>query len=211
MGSRAHRLEKENSDYDFRSVYVDCTSDMFKLFHKHKPTSWIEGDIDNTSYEVGHFLELASKCNPSVLEIFKAPIVEDCDTLLEGVQMRDLFSAIWNPEDAFNSYTGYGYNQRTKMLQDKDRRTEKYAVAYLRTLFNLKELLTTGDFTIEVGNLEIGEKLRHWRDGKFSKGEVIDTCNTLVEECRRLKEGCQQKPNIDKVNEWLIDVRSRYW
>ena len=76
VGSRAHKLDDKDSDYDYRSVYVTPTSNILSLNAKYSKTNWIEGNIDNTSYEIGHFLHLATKCNPTIMEVFKTPIVD---------------------------------------------------------------------------------------------------------------------------------------
>jgi predicted nucleotidyltransferase len=64
VGSRAHKLHTETSDYDYRGVFVVPTEDFLKIgIAKPQQTSWIEGDIDDTSWEIGKFLFLATKCN----------------------------------------------------------------------------------------------------------------------------------------------------
>lgn len=77
VGSYAHGLATEKSDIDYRTVYVTPTSELLKLgVGPYKGTTWIEGETeDNTAYEIGHFLHLSSKSNPSILEVFKAPII----------------------------------------------------------------------------------------------------------------------------------------
>jgi len=73
VGSHAHGLATAESDYDYRAVFVQPTEEILGLGHKAQNNQWLEGDIDNTSYEVGHFLFLASKSNPTILEVFHAP------------------------------------------------------------------------------------------------------------------------------------------
>ena len=75
VGSRAHGLADENSDYDYRAVYVVPTSKILSINYKYVANTWIEGKEDNTAYEIGHFLKLACNCNPTILEVLKAPII----------------------------------------------------------------------------------------------------------------------------------------
>jgi len=70
VGSHAHGLATAESDFDYRAVFVQPTSEILGLGHKAQNNQWIEGDIDNTSYEIGHFLFLATKSNPTILEGF---------------------------------------------------------------------------------------------------------------------------------------------
>jgi len=209
VGSRAHRLHDEDSDYDYRSVYVIPTEDILSLGFRYKGTSWIEGNEDDTAYEVGHFLSLATKCNPTILEVFLAPIVEITPL---GAELRDLFPKVWNTNDAFNAFVGYGLNQRKKFLDRKDNREIKYAVAYIRVLYNLTELLESGTFTIAVGDTPIGEKLRRYKKGYFTTGEVIDEAEKLIARASYLKEAMpEHEADLEAVNRYLLKVRRKFF
>ena len=207
VGSRAHGLNEEDSDYDYRAVYVDPTSEILKLGHNYKGSSWCEGEEDNTAYEIGHFLNLATRCNPTILEIFKAPIIEDSD---DGLALRKLFSYVWNPNDAFNAFVGYGLNQRKKFLDKKDNRQNKFACAYVRSLLNLMTLLEEGDFSIQVDR-QYKYKLLQYRRGEYTIGDVINFAEEVTEECRKALEGCKQEANKDKVDDFLLQIRRKYW
>ena len=116
VGSQAHGLADKNSDYDYRAVYVLPTSKILSLNYKFKGNDWIEGKEDNTAYEIGHFLKLATKCNPTILEVFKAPVMKSNE---DGDKLKKLFPYVWNPQDTYNAFMGYGFNQRKKFLDKK--------------------------------------------------------------------------------------------
>lgn len=235
VGSQAHGLADKNSDYDYRGVFVQPTSEILSLGANYKPNSWFEGKEDQTLYEIGHFLHLATKCNPSILEVFKAPIVEqmqqyngentlvpydkDQDCIYKsgawfhvGSRLRDLFPYVWNPNDAFNAFVGYSSNQRKKLLDKKDDRGPKFACAYLRTLYNLEQLLSTGNFTLDVTHNKIlFERLTQIRNGNFSVGGVIDEAENIIEKCKLLRDNCSHKPDLQKINTFLLNVRKMFW
>lgn len=131
VGSRAHGLHNEDSDHDYRGVFIQPTSEILKLGKTKRHTSWIEGKIDDTSWELGHFLQMAVKCNPTILEVFLSPIEEETEDCKE---LRALFPHVWNSNDVKNAFIGYGLNQRKKFLDGKDNRPNKFAAAYLRSL-----------------------------------------------------------------------------
>lgn len=218
VGSRSHGLHNEDSDYDYRGVFVQPTSEILKLGSKVKNNSWFEGKEDQTMYEIGHFLHLATKSNPSILEVFKAPGQQinpkgtgEKHFSVLGDELIELFPYVWNPNDAYNAFVGYSCNQQKKMLQKKDGRHAKFAVAYLRTLINLCDLLKTGDFSLEIKDEAIKKDLLRIRSGDFTPGEVIDLAESLIEEAKILRDQCKHEPNIDKVNEFLLKVRKECW
>lgn len=213
VGSQAHGLASPDSDYDYRGVYVIPTEEILSLNYKYKGSHWMEGKEDQTSYEIGHFLSLAIKCNPTILEVFKAPVMDNyislkikgrklgssriitepelTDKEFEenynvkfGDELRELFTYVWNPKDVFNAFVGYGLNQRKKMLSKDFERTSKYACAYIRTLINLINLLKNKDFSLVVSD-EWKETLIEIRDKKWSNGKIIDLATQLTEEAEK--------------------------
>lgn len=218
VGSQAHGLAEPGSDFDYRGVYVVPTSEILSLGYKSKGAHWLEGETeDNTAYEIGHFLQLAVHSNPSVLEVFKAPEVGlvEHDGLksyhLLGGELQNLFPYVWEPKQAYNAFVGYGLNQRKKMLDNHLGRTNKYATAYLRTLWNLISLLKTGDFSLEVTNLEFKADLLEIRKGEWDIGSIINRANELTEVAKKVLIKAENTQNLDKVNEFLLKVRREFW
>lgn len=209
VGSRAHGLHNDASDYDFRGVFVTPTHKILSLDPGTKNTQWIEGDVDNTSWEIGHFLRLAVRCNPTILETFLAP-VENSTPI--GDELRSLFPYTWNSHGVRDAFVGYGLNQRKKFLEAKDGRPEKFAVAYARTLIQAYELLTTGTFTIRISETEHGPMLIKWKHGNFTYGEVIQFCKEWEE---RVREAYIYSPpketNMQVINSFLLKVRHQYF
>jgi len=214
-GSRAHGLHRPDSDYDYRAVYVIPTSEMLSLDFKPRNTNWIEGKEDNTSYEIGHFLFLATKSNPSILEVFVAPIPDfDSRSVYEkslAIELRNLFPYVWNPKNAYDAFVGYGINQRKKMLENHLDRWQKYAVAYVRTLYNLIDLLQTSTFKLEVSDPRRKQRCEDIREGKISIGEIIDITNELERMAKIYLPLAKNTQDLNKVNNFLLTVRKTFW
>jgi len=96
------------------------------------------------------------------------------------------------------------------MLDKKDNRQDKYAVAYIRTLLNLITLLREGMFHMKVDD-KYKFDLLNIRKGKWSPGTVLDWAEELKVTAARELESCRHEQNIVEVNDFLIDVRRRYW
>lgn len=213
VGSRAHGLHTEDSDYDWRGVFVTPTSDILKIGGHNDQTNWIEGKEDDTSWEIGKFLLMATKCNPTVLEVFKAPQ----EKLINGVQsladkLQALFPQVWNSTDVMNAFVGYGLNQRKKFLENKDDRSHKYAVAYLRTLYQANELLLTGDMPVNMSSTSVFQTLKRWKNKECEVGEVIQLTHEWEQRVRKAYEKNPDKQtNMDIVNNFLLDIRREFW
>jgi predicted nucleotidyltransferase len=207
VGSHAHGLAGPASDKDYRSVFVMPTVELFRLGFKYQGTKMMKEEADETSWEIGHFLQLAVQCHPLVLETFVAP-VEAIDAW--GEKLRALFPAVWSAQTAYDAFIQYGDNQRKKMLDKKDGRPGKYAVTYLRILFHLCELLERGTFRLDIANSPIGDTARRIKDGRYRTGEIIDMAEEWAQEAARRLTTCSHKPDRNAVDEFLIALRKSF-
>jgi predicted nucleotidyltransferase len=207
VGSHAHGLAGPESDKDYRSVFVMPTVELFRLGFKYQGTRMIKEEADETSWEIGHFLQLAMQCHPLVLETFVAP-VEAADAW--GERLRALLPAVWSAQTAYDAFLQYGDNQRKKMLDKKDGRPAKYAATYVRIIFHLCELLERGTFSLNIAESPIRDTVRRIKKGNFRPGEVIDLGEYWTEHAARRLSGCSHKANRDAVDEFLIRVRKSF-
>lgn len=215
VGSKAHGLATPESDTDYRGVFVVPTVELLKIGGENiQHTSWIEGKEDDTSWEIGKFLLMAVKCNPTVLETFLAPqyparITRDY-TL--GDELQDLFQYVWNSDYVYHAFVGYGINQRKKFFDNKDKRAPKYAAAYLRVLFNACELLETGTFHVDLRGTEVYDTVKRFKEGNFDHGEVIQACWDMQTRLDKIYKSCKKKEtNLEPINEYLLRIRKRFW
>jgi len=209
VGSQAHGLATADSDIDYRGVFQVETSELLKIVAKHATTQWVEGKDDDTSWELGHFLEMATKCNPTVLETFLAP-VSSATSL--GMGMRELFPHVWNSSGVKNAFIGYGINQRKKFFDKTDKRSNKYATAYLRVLFNCWELLSTGTFSVDIRNTEVYTQCRKFKEGDFTHGEVIEACWQMETRClKAYDKNPDKQTDLAPVNRFLVRARREHW
>ena len=207
VGSHAHGLATEESDQDFRSVYVIPTEEIFRLDFTYPRTSWTKEGGDEASWEVGQFLSLAIQSHPLILETFLAPVLAVDQW---GEELRGLFPAVWSPQKAFQAFTGYANNQRTKFLEKKDERPAKYAAAYIRVLGNLCELLETGTFTVRISETSLGPQVARLKEGNYRVGEVIELGEHLTQTAAGFLASCQHRSDGGAIDYFLIRLRKAF-
>lgn len=109
-GSRVYGTSHENSDYDYRGIYLQPTEEILK----------INGYIDNikinkdySTWEIKRFLELAIQGNPTAMEILftsEKHIIEKDNIIDILLDNKHLFLT----KNAFNSFAKYGLSQIKK-------------------------------------------------------------------------------------------------
>ena len=92
-GSHAYGLETETSDVDTAGVYIAPTDEVLGLRANYQE-QFSDEKNDNVVYEVGRFLELLEKSNPTMLEALFIPdrCIQHKDPIMdEIIAHRDMF------------------------------------------------------------------------------------------------------------------------
>lgn len=149
MGSRAFGLATDGSDTDRRGVFLAPTA-LFWRFEK--PPTHVEGPAqEQFSWELERFCELALRANPNILECLHSPLMEHVDaTGRELLSLRDAFLS----RRAHETFARYALGQRKKLEADVRQHGAprwKHAMHLLRLLMSCRDLLRTGELTIDVG------------------------------------------------------------
>ena len=154
VGSRLHGLATETSDWDLRGVHIHTLKDVLSPFKTLKNTTWMEGDTDNTSYELADFCKQATHGNATILEVFFSNQIET--TTLIADEMRANWHKFIDTDKFVMASKGYAHNQLTKMElfesvpESSGDRSAKFAVAYCRVMWQCAEFLRTGIFKCQI-------------------------------------------------------------
>lgn len=150
VGSRLHGLDTPTSDWDYRGIHISPLWRVLSPFRKQKNTTWIEGDEDNTSYELADFCKDATKGNATILEVFFS------DKIIETTPIADEMRMNWlkfmDTHHFINASRGYAHNQWNKFYNFEtigvkgQERTAKFAVSFLRVMWQCEQFLLTGEF-----------------------------------------------------------------
>ncbi len=154
VGSRLHGLNTPTSDFDYRGIHMHELYDKLSPFKTLKNTTWIEGDEDNTSYELADFCKQAVHGNATILEVFFS------DQIIETSRVADEMRANWtkfiDTRRFIAASRGYAHNQWNKFYNFEDagvngqQRTAKFAVAFLRVMWQCEQFLLTGEFKCNI-------------------------------------------------------------
>lgn len=159
VGSRLHGLHNEQSDYDYRGIHMHDLRDVLSPFKKLKNTMWIEGDEDNTSYELADFCKQATAGNATILEVFFSDQIKQTSSVAE--EMRANWYRFIDTSRFIEASRGYAHNQYNKMnlfestgIKGQER-TAKFAIAYCRVLWQCAQFLRTGNFPCQITDPEL--------------------------------------------------------
>lgn len=217
VGSRLHDLHTENSDYDYRGIHIQPLRTYLSPFRKVSNTTWIEGDEDNTSYELASFCKDATKGNATILEVFFSDKVIETTPIID--EMRDNWQKFMDTRNFINASRGYAHNQWNKFYNFEDigvkgqERTAKFAVAFLRVMWQCEQFLKTGHFECHLGGCDYFTLLK--RIKSMTKQEVKENMPEIVAamsdmDLRVAKaegdaepEILNMKPDIDWIEEFI--------
>lgn len=214
IGSQCHGLATPESDVDTREVFVLPTEELLRV---NPPTEKAKTKGDDVSWEVGHFLKLALRCNPTILEVMAAPSTY---ATKEGAWLQGLFPDVLSKTAVWKSFTGYATSQRHRLDEatvlltngnaDSEKRRRKALAARLRILSNGIELLKTGTMTVRIADVPvIGEQVRRAKFGEMTNEEGAEIATKLLEEidAAYAVSLLNDAPNIENVNRYLLSVR----
>ena len=212
VGSRAHGLATETSDYDYHSVYALPYVERVKKelgMGGPKPVWSVDRGNDHTLHEIGEFLRLSLKCSPTILECFVAPV-----KFAQGIgwSIPDLFPYVWNSDGVKASFLGYSKNQMIKYAEDPHgKRGAKYAIAALRGVYIGTAILREELTSLEVPN-EIKDLCNAIRNGGQAAypPDVLSKIQLGREKIiKAYEDNPDYKADSSYIVDWLIELRQR--
>jgi len=229
-GSKAYGLDHADSDTDIKGIYIAPTSEILGLFN-------VKQTIDHTDpdwcyHEVGKFLNLALKCNPTILEIL----------FLEGYTVTSKFGKmlvdnrhLFLSSTIYKSYGGYAVSQARKLnarsqpitsrkltseIEDfnervnggfgngRNKRYSKHARHCFRLLYQGKELLETGSLTVRVST---AMRKNLFEIGELPVDELVSLFESEFTKFDQIKSVLPEKPQTAEINKPLLKIRKGNW
>lgn len=219
VGSRLHKTANEESDWDYRGIFINDLKSTLSPFNKNKTTSWIEGDADNTSYELREFCRLATKGNATIWEVFKSDMVIETSPIHKELQSNWL--KFMNTKSFVCASRGYANNQYKKALSYDDVginqqiRTAKFIIAFLRVMWQCEQFLLTGEFLCSLEKCDNYEFIKAIK-GTSREDLDIPLCFSKMEDMSKrimkAEQWCiknnpdryEHKPDIDYIEDFIL-------
>lgn len=219
VGSTAYGLATATSDIDTLGVYIVPTELLLGLDgHKHADNSIVTNDPDRTLHEVGKFVHLALKCNPTVLELIFAELIQE-ENADFSAPMEFAGRAAIHEKGVRAAYGGYAKQQAERLVRrtdegrkgsdpDLSNRTAKHGRHCFRLMIQAEQLLTTGEITLDVS--------QH-RDEIFSMGRLAEmnpkafyaAFEKRNAHLNSLETVLPEEPDRRMVNHYLLTMRRR--
>lgn len=205
-GSIAYGLNTEGSDEDIKGIFVAPTRDILGIFPVEE--TYDHTDPDWSYHEVGKFINLAMKGNPSIIELLYLDgyrILEKHGKML--VDNRHLFLS----NIIYKSYGGYSISQARKLNARGEsfssatkNRYAKHARHCFRLLWQGKELLETGNLTVRVTPKQREEL---FAIGELPVDKLVDRFEKEFAAFDRTKSVLPDEPDKERINELLLKIR----
>lgn len=199
VGSKLYGMAGPGSDDDWKGVYRAPIHDVLSNAKVPESFTWSDPDPDCTLFEVGKFFQLASKSNPTAIELLYLPSLvrssPEWDLILAN---RELFLS----DMARQSYGGFGKKQK-KQLEEGVRRSKS-----IRHMFRIVEqgieLLTTGTMNPVVRDPE-----RLMALGEMSDDELAPLIHSAFAELASCDSVLPAADEVDQgaINDLLVQVR----
>jgi predicted nucleotidyltransferase len=205
IGSRAYGLEDDDSDTDYRGVFLPTAEDHWSLYGVPEVIECY--DTQEHYWELQRFLVLALKSNPNVLECLYTPLIEKSSPVGEQLlQMKDAFLS----RLVYQTYNGYVMSQFKKMqadLRNQGQVKPKHVMHLIRLLMAGIHILRHGFVPVRVESHR--DQLLAIRRGEISLDETEAWRLSLHKEFDQALEetSLPERPDYERVNEFLISAR----
>jgi predicted nucleotidyltransferase len=214
VGSTAYGLARGGSDVDRLGVFAAPTVVVSGLDWSASDESSVQTKPDVTRHEVGKYLRLALRGNPSILELLWLPgeLVETAHPFY-GTRLIGLRTALLSEPAVRSAYAGYARQQAHRLANRGDppvgseehRRAAKHARHLTRLLRQGRGLLATGVLTVPVPDPEF-----YWRFDTLTLRQMLAVYED--EDARFAAAGSvlPAEPDRASVQKYLATVRAAF-
>ena len=218
VGSQAYGLATPESDVDLLAVHVEPTKDVLGFGISKSRQTLTTSKPDTTSHEIGKYVSLALRCNPTILE---AMWLTSHTVLTEvGKELVDLRYHFLSEKFVKSAYIGYAMQQAKRLAAREEKgkagfgdvpanRTAKHGRHCYRLLLQAQQLLTQETLTVRLDDrqVDVVREMGAWaeRDPQAFSAAAQNTAHALDVTPTHLFDA----PETETIERWLVSVRVR--
>jgi predicted nucleotidyltransferase len=204
VGSQAFGLARAGSDTDRLGIFVRPTPEFFRIDAKHQDTL-VSKAPDVALHEVGKYVSLALKCNPTLLDLMYLETYEELSW--EGEWLVSIREDFLSEPYVRSAYGGFAMGQIKRIKQElanegRQARVAKHARHCFRLLHQGRQLLDYGTLTVKVE-----DPSEYWALDEMT-GEQIEKQFCRVFETFNGRVGIlPPQPRTDRLQDFINYVR----
>ena len=205
IGSRAYGLDDDQSDTDYRGIFLPPAELHWSLYGVPEQIECHE--TQEHYWELQRFLVLALKANPNLLECLYTPLIERTTPLAdELLAMREIFLS----RLVYQTYNGYVMSQFKKMQSDLRNQGQvkwKHVMHLIRLLISGISVLRYGFVPVRVEEhreqlLAVKRAELPWEETEKWRLSLHSEFDRAVAETK-----LPERPNYERANAFLIKAR----
>jgi predicted nucleotidyltransferase len=209
VGSTAFGLARPGSDIDRLGLFATPVRHLH-VVDRDKVTqllreSVVTRDPDLTMHEIGKYIRLALRCNPTLVDLLYLP---EYEVLTEaGQRLVDLRSDFLSETYVRSAYGGYAMSQIARIQQEvrneqRQGRIAKHARHCFRLLEQGKDLLYKGSLTVRVSNPDF-----YWAFDEMSAERIEEEFQRAFDTFNSVDSVLPKYPRTDRLQQLLWDIR----
>ena len=213
-GSTAYGLAHSESDIDRLGVFVAPTLDVAGLsWHSSKESNVSQGpgQDDWAEHEIGKYLRLALKVNPTISEILWLPLVHYEVFTPEGRALTEIRESFLSRRCVLDSYMGYAKSQLAK-YRGNVQSTARDGLTSVKSARHCLRLVEQGRGLYMTGVLQprVAKPQRYFDLAEMKPEQVLKVLTDAIDEWPTLYSPLPEKPDTDTVRDFLSDVRRNH-
>jgi predicted nucleotidyltransferase len=215
VGSTAYGLAHENSDVDFLGIYADDTLDRVSRLWQSSD-SVVTKDPDKTMHEIGKYLKLCLKGNPTLNELLWLPNHLYVDKHELGEVLIDIRQAFLSKKAIRNAYLGYATQQFNRYISRGKFNSDISDARALKHARHMYRLVLQGYMLSSEGVLEV--KVEDPKSCRAWAAEAVENPKMAEEWLKSWEKKYDEdgnalpdKPDYSSVEGYLRIVRRELW
>lgn len=206
-GSHAYGMATENSDIDRYGVFLAPTRSILGIYPVQETITQTAPDV--TMHELGKFVRLAIKANPTVLDLL---YLDAYETIHPAGQLLIDHRSMFLSKIIYRSFGGYASDQARRLKNrgdsfssDTRNRTAKHARHCFRLMRQGAELLQTGTMSLRVTNREELFSL-----GEMPVDQIVERFEDEFARFDAVETSLLDDPDLVGINRMLLEIRETY-